>query len=114
MFFVGRFVLFWRILYWRFRSIVPASSPISEFQLPKVLVENLSHSGVDKLFPVQAHVVPYLLSSLHGLLRTRPGGSAPSDVCVCAPTGCGKTLCYVLPVIAALINRVVKQVWNKT
>ena len=56
------------------------------------------------------HVIPYLLSSLHGPLHTSAGGYVAPDVCVCAPTGCGKTLCYVLPIVAALISRVVQQV----
>ena len=58
----------------------------------------------------QAHVIPELLSSSHGPLLTGRGGAAPRDVFVCAPTGCGKTLCYVLPIVSALLNRVVCQV----
>ena len=37
-------------------------------------------------------------------------GEGVRDVCVCAPTGCGKTLCYAVPIVAALLDRVVTQV----
>ena len=50
----------------------------------------------------QAHVIPALLCSLGGPLLTLPSGLPPRDVCVCAPTGCGKTLCYVIPIVTAL------------
>ncbi len=38
------------------------------------------------------------------------GGEIPPDIMVCAPTGCGKTLAYVVPIVAALMTRVVPQV----
>ena len=34
----------------------------------------------------------------------------PRDVLVSAPTGCGKTLCYVVPIVTALLDCVVRQV----
>ena len=55
-------------------------------------------------------MIPNLLSSLHGPMSTPTNGITPSDVCVCAPTGCGKTLCYVVPIISALLKKVVCQV----
>ena len=58
----------------------------------------------------QVHVVPYLLSYTQGPLRTGLGGATPPDVFVCAPTGCGKTLCYALPIVKSLMHRVVTQV----
>ncbi|CAJ0574285.1 unnamed protein product, partial [Mesorhabditis spiculigera] len=47
-------------------------------------------------FPVQAIVLPNLLDELR-----MPSLSRPSDVAIAAPTGSGKTLCYVLPCLAA-------------
>lgn len=47
------------------------------------------------LFPVQAVV-----------WHETAGGASPAhDVCICAPTGSGKTLSYALPVLAALAGR---------
>lgn len=37
--------------------------------------------------------------------ETAGGASTAHDVCVCAPTGSGKTLSYVLPVLQALAAR---------
>lgn len=37
--------------------------------------------------------------------ETAGGASAAHDVCVCAPTGSGKTLSYALPVLQALAGR---------
>lgn len=50
---------------------------------------------VEVLFPVQAVV-----------WHETAGGVSPAhDVCICAPTGSGKTLSYALPVLAALAGR---------
>jgi ATP-dependent RNA helicase DDX51/DBP6 len=72
----------------------PNTSPLSSF-----VIENLKSMGMQKLFPVQAEVIPFILRSVMW------GG----DVCVCAPTGSGKTLAYVIPIIEALHRRTVKR-----
>ncbi|XP_015246104.1 PREDICTED: ATP-dependent RNA helicase DDX51-like [Cyprinodon variegatus] len=59
---------------------------------------------------VQAEVIPAILDGAkHGLLMGR-GGHRPRDICVSAPTGSGKTLSFVIPVIQALMERVVCEI----
>jgi len=53
-------------------------------------------AGIQKLFPVQAAVVPLALQCYE-----------EHDLCVSAPTGSGKTLAYALPVLNALESRAV-------
>lgn len=55
----------------------------------------LAGTGVEVLFPVQTVV----------WRETAGGYSTAHDVCVCAPTGSGKTLSYALPVLQALAGR---------
>lgn len=61
----------------------------------------LAGQGVTQFFPIQRMVVPHLLRA--------QASADPShcDVCIAAPTGSGKTLSYVLPVVAALQGRTV-------
>ena len=86
------------------------SRPITEFSLPDVILKNLHSMGVTQLFPVQSHVVPHLTKATTAARMT---GVAPSDLLVCAPTGCGKTLCYVVPVSCALLDYHVHKVMDK-
>lgn len=73
---------------------------------PKLL-KKLKANQIHSFFPVQAEVIPAILeSTCHGFLIGR-GGYRPSDICVSAPTGSGKTLAFVIPVIQALLERVV-------
>lgn len=93
------------------RDITSNLVPISD--VPGIctkLQRKLESNGIHHLFPVQAEVIPAILESVsHGLLIGR-GGYKPRDVCVSAPTGSGKTLAFVIPVIQALIGRVVCKV----
>lgn len=57
------------------------------------LLGNLEKRGLKHAFPVQAAVLPLLLDG---------PGKHDGDLCVSAATGSGKTLSYVLPVIAGL------------
>ena len=82
------------------------SKPLHTFNIPHAIKNNLQSIGVQHLFPVQVHVVPELLNSIDGPLLTQSNGVAPSDLCVCAPTGCGKTLSYVIPITSALLRTV--------
>ncbi|KAH0625674.1 hypothetical protein JD844_015269 [Phrynosoma platyrhinos] len=71
------------------------------------LVKKLQANGIESLFPVQAEVIPAILTSASGGFLTGRGGYQPSDICVSAPTGSGKTLAFVIPVVQALLDRVV-------
>ncbi|XP_072271698.1 ATP-dependent RNA helicase DDX51 [Pyxicephalus adspersus] len=74
------------------------------------LAKKLEANKVQSFFPVQAEVIPAILESCaHGFLLGR-GGYRPSDICVSAPTGSGKTLAFVLPIVQALLKRVVCEV----
>ncbi|XP_069017851.1 ATP-dependent RNA helicase DDX51-like isoform X1 [Embiotoca jacksoni] len=78
------------------RHLVPVAdvSPLS----PHIL-KTLHTQGIMALFPVQAEVIPAILeSATQGLLIGR-GGYKPRDICVSAPTGSGKTLSFVIPVV---------------
>lgn len=71
--------------------------------LDPFLSKCLHRERIEKFFPIQAAVIPELLSSSNPVsMRFRP-----RDVCVSAPTGSGKTLAYVLPIVQALRKRVV-------
>uniref|UniRef100_A0A1A7XPE1 ATP-dependent RNA helicase n=1 Tax=Iconisemion striatum TaxID=60296 RepID=A0A1A7XPE1_9TELE len=74
------------------------------------LLKKLEVNGIHHFFPVQAEVIPAILESAqHGLL-VGGGGYRPRDICVSAPTGSGKTLSFVIPVVQVLMQRVVCEV----
>ncbi|XP_038126436.1 ATP-dependent RNA helicase DDX51 [Cyprinodon tularosa] len=85
--------------------------PISALSgLSAQLLNKLEANGIQSFFPVQAEVIPAILDGAkHGLLMGR-GGHRPRDICVSAPTGSGKTLSFVIPVIQALMERVVCEI----
>ncbi|XP_077163730.1 ATP-dependent RNA helicase DDX51 isoform X2 [Paroedura picta] len=74
------------------------------------LKKKLQANSIECLFPVQAQVIPAILESASGGFLVTKNGYQPSDICVSAPTGSGKTLAFVIPVIQALLERVVCQV----
>jgi ATP-dependent RNA helicase DDX51/DBP6 len=55
---------------------------------------------LETLFPVQKQVIPIILNT------DRSQSIYPNDICVTAPTGSGKTLTYVLPIIQSLRKRI--------
>ncbi|KAJ8924518.1 hypothetical protein NQ315_007316 [Exocentrus adspersus] len=74
-------------------------------KLDEGICKLLSDNGVEKFFPVQAVVIPYLLRAIANSCVI-----SPCDICVSAPTGSGKTLAYALPVIQALKKYIAKKI----
>uniref|UniRef100_A0A8C6RRC1 ATP-dependent RNA helicase n=1 Tax=Nannospalax galili TaxID=1026970 RepID=A0A8C6RRC1_NANGA len=90
------------------KSVTEGLIPIED--IPEVhpdLQKQLRAHGISSYFPVQAAVIPALLESAAGGFLVGRGGYQPSDLCVSAPTGSGKTLAFVIPVVQALLHRVV-------
>eukprot|EP01117_Protostelium_nocturnum_P019695 TRINITY_DN859_c4_g1_i1.p1 TRINITY_DN859_c4_g1~~TRINITY_DN859_c4_g1_i1.p1 ORF type:complete len:429 (+),score=106.20 TRINITY_DN859_c4_g1_i1:96-1382(+) len=82
------------------KNIIQESVAIDELEsiLNPLIFKNIQQNlGFKEFFPVQRQLIPLLVQS-------RPFGG---DVCICAPTGSGKTITYVIPIIQSLINRVV-------
>ncbi|XP_060787376.1 ATP-dependent RNA helicase DDX51 isoform X2 [Neoarius graeffei] len=75
-----------------------------------LLQKKLKANGIQTFFPVQAEVIPAVLESVNSGLLIGRGGYRPRDICVSAPTGSGKTLAFVIPVVQALMTRVVCEV----
>ncbi|KAM5238810.1 ATP-dependent RNA helicase DDX51 [Ctenodactylus gundi] len=90
------------------KSVTEDLTPIED--VPEVhpdLQKQLRAHGIASYFPVQAAVIPALLESAASGFLVGRGGYPPSDLCVSAPTGSGKTLAFVIPVVQALLPRVV-------
>lgn len=91
--------------YWLANPYVVSSddrSSFSDLQLDKALVEKLTHLGLRHALPVQQAVVPLLLMPGTPGSRYLPGTeSILPDLAVSAPTGSGKTLSYLLPIVEA-------------
>lgn len=62
--------------------------------LCKVLKSTLATEGHTHLFPVQEQVIPFIIRE-----HQQPQPFRPHDICVSAPTGSGKTLSFVLPIV---------------
>jgi ATP-dependent RNA helicase DDX51/DBP6 len=77
--------------------------PVDELEGLSTHIQSRLHElKIKSFFPIQKAVIPAILNqmqagSLYGL-----GGYRPSDICVSAPTGSGKTLSYVIPIVQAL------------
>ncbi|KAL4660426.1 ATP-dependent RNA helicase DDX51 [Arapaima gigas] len=74
------------------------------------LLAKLESNGIHHFFPVQAEVIPAILEGVGDGLLVGRGGYWPRDICVSAPTGSGKTLAFVIPIIQALLKRVVCEI----
>lgn len=87
------------------RPSLPSSLPMADawkrWGLDTRLLPILASRGMSTLLPVQAQVLPHLLPPLLPPARLLPS----RDAVVCAPTGSGKTLIYVLVLLHQLANR---------
>lgn len=84
-------------------SCLPIEQAAAAWDLAPFLIENLKRDGYESFFPIQSLVIPDVIASeRHSHIRAR-------DVCVAAPTGSGKTLGFVLPVLNALSKRQVRR-----
>ena len=70
------------------------SENLSKIDLPEYLTVP---DSISTWFPVQYSVLPTLFKEIRC-----PPPLRPRDVAIAAPTGSGKTICYVLPVLAAV------------
>ncbi|CAF0757410.1 unnamed protein product [Adineta ricciae] len=70
--------------------------------LRSILIKNLASQH---LFPVQSQVIPYLIEQ-----NRSHSPLPPSDICVSSPTGSGKTLTYVIPLVQCIRQRVVRAI----
>lgn len=73
--------------------------------LDKSFRAKLKANGIKKFFPVQAEVIPWLLKTSNDADIV-----IPPDICVSAPTGSGKTLSFVLPILQTLKKYVIKRI----
>jgi ATP-dependent RNA helicase DDX51/DBP6 len=77
---------------------VPIRKVAELWNLQPFLIRNLERDGHKYFFPIQALVIPDVIASeRHAHVRNR-------DICVSAPTGSGKTLSFVLPVLNSLAS----------
>lgn len=84
-------------------SKIPIKDAAKIWKLAPFLVENLEKDDYNSFFPIQALVIPDVISSeRHAHIRNR-------DICVASPTGSGKTLAFVLPVLNSLSGRQVRR-----
>ncbi|KAK6346141.1 ATP-dependent RNA helicase dbp6 [Orbilia blumenaviensis] len=85
-------------------TTVPTSQrpPFASFNLPELLLDRLNKLEFTNTFPVQSALLPLLLPD-----SRLPPSTPRSDLLVSAATGSGKTLSYLLPILASLLNRVV-------
>ena len=70
--------------------------------LRSILINDFS---IQYLFPVQSQVIPYLIEQKHS-----HSPIPPADVCVSSPTGSGKTLTYVIPLLQCIRQRVTRAI----
>jgi ATP-dependent RNA helicase DDX51/DBP6 len=69
---------------------------VDRFRLDPRLLAVLKKQGITSFFATQSELLPIILKSY-----------GTNDICCCAPTGSGKTLTYLLPILHSLSSRIV-------
>ena len=84
-------------------SKLPLRQVAEAWKLAPFLIRNLERDQFQSFFPIQALSIPDAITSeRHPHIRAQ-------DICITAPTGSGKTLSYVLPILNALSGRLVRR-----
>lgn len=73
----------------------------TQWGLADEIQSKLTGLGIHSFFPVQAVAIPKLLDVSQDRI---------TDICISAPTGSGKTLVYIVPIVQRLLSRVVCRV----
>ncbi|KAK1442028.1 RNA helicase like protein [Babesia gibsoni] len=73
---------------------------LQEFDVHPHILDVLESHEITNLLPVQEKVIPFLLNAS----RFDRYSISTSDLVITAPTGQGKTLCYLLPVVDGIIK----------
>ena len=81
-------------------SEMPIDVVAKGWKLVPFLLNNLRRDEYTHFFPIQALAIPDVIASERHAHTIRS-----SDICITAPTGSGKTLSYVLPILNALAGR---------
>jgi superfamily II DNA/RNA helicase len=68
-------------------------------KIDELLLENLKNQGIERLFPIQREAIPQIVTA------DKEHRFGMGDICISAPTGSGKTLVYVIPIIQNLLER---------
>lgn len=79
---------------------VPVSQIVQHFDISSSIQEKLNQQGITSFFAVQAAVLPVLLRDRY----LYSSSTVPRDICVSAPTGSGKTLGYVIPIVEVSVG----------
>ena len=70
-----------------------AADDAAAWGLDPRLLTALTAAGLSRFFPIQAAVIPHVLSTEREL------DTSCGDICISAPTGSGKTIAYAVPIV---------------
>lgn len=76
-------------------SVTEMQEQSPQTKLSQQTLDRLREMKIENFFAVQSAVLPVLLENK----KLYTTGQRPRDICVSAPTGSGKTLSYVIPVV---------------